>query len=650
MGWFQSLIAAYDACTDMPQFAANPLPPISHTPQQAHIEIVLDAEGGFRRARVLGKGEALAPATEDSAGRSGSGAAPHPFCDKIQYVAADYAARGGLKSPFHAEYLDLLGAWCASPFAHPKAQAVLTYVRRGTVVEDLVREQVLLVDEDGHLLRKWSAPGAKPGVFRTLSSGRKGYVDQGDAFVRWQVEMPGDPSATVAHSRKDDTTTIWVAGDASLQGSWISFYASQMERRGLCMASGALDVGLSFKHPRRIRHAGDGAKLISMNDSKGFTFRGRFTDDAGEQACSVGYVASQKAHAALRWLIARQASRDGDQVFVAWSTSSVDVPDPLGDTFALFGLVSSERTGYAGDAGQSYSIALRHKIAGYRAALPSSSLVVLMGLDSATPGRLAIPFYREFSGGEFLERLETWHRDFAWPQNFGGKKIFVGAPSPSDVVEAAYGVDVASHDDCLQKFCIQRLLHCIVDGRPVPRDIVELTFRRASRPVGQSKQQWEKTLGIACALYRGHAKGQRSYEMSLETSLDSRDYLFGRLLALADHMERRALDFAKEYNADTNAARLMQRFADHPAQTWRQIEGQMAPYRARLRKRDGAYLRHVDQEMDAVCALFKSDDFLRTQKLGPEYLLGYHCQRDALQNRKTVVKIETIETLVKETA
>src|ERR1039458_7525057 len=130
MGWLQKLIETYDVCAGAAQFAANPLSPISHTPQQAHIEIVIDEHGTFRRARILQKEEALIPATEESAGRTGTKPPPHPLCDKIQYVAADYPTHGGAKPSFHAEYLALLGAWCASPFADPKAQVVLSYVKR----------------------------------------------------------------------------------------------------------------------------------------------------------------------------------------------------------------------------------------------------------------------------------------------------------------------------------------------------------------------------------------------------------------------------------------------------------------------------------------------------------------------------------------
>ena len=83
------------------------------------------------------------------------------------------------------------------------------------------------------------------------------------------------------------------------------------------------------------------AKLISSNDTSGFTFLGRFID--ADQACGVGFDVTQKAHNALRWLIGRQACRDGDQVVVAWAVSGEPIPDPFANTYELFGIEADQQ-------------------------------------------------------------------------------------------------------------------------------------------------------------------------------------------------------------------------------------------------------------------------------------------------------------------
>lgn len=119
--------------------------------------------------------------------------------------------------------------------------------------------------------------------------------------------------------------------------------------------------------------------------------------------------------------------------------------------------------------------------------------------------------------------------------------------------------------------------------------------------------------------------------MALEEDRTTRDYLYGRLLALADSIEGYALKRAGE-NRDTTAARMMQRFADRPFSTWRSIELGLMPYQARLRssERTAGFLWKRERLLDDVQCLFQSADFTSDQALSGEFLLGYHCQRSAL--------------------
>jgi CRISPR-associated protein Csd1 len=143
------------------------------------------------------------------------------------------------------------------------------------------------------------------------------------------------------------------------------------------------------------------------------------------------------------------------------------------------------------------------------------------------------------------------------------------------------------------------------------------------------EDEWEKTLGIACALFRGYSKSQgKEYDMALEEDRTSRDYLYGRLLAVADNIEHYALTSA-ETNRDTMAARLMQRFADRPFSTWRTIELALTPYKSRLRASDkkAGFLWMREKLMDEIQCKFLADDFTNDRSLSGEFLLGFHCQR-----------------------
>jgi CRISPR-associated protein Csd1 len=178
---------------------------------------------------------------------------------------------------------------------------------------------------------------------------------------------------------------------------------------------------------------------------------------------------------------------------------------------------------------------------------------------------------------------------------------------------------------------IERLLPCIVDNQPLPRDLVQSAVRRTCNRIALDHWEWEKTLGIACALFKGTLKNEE-YQMSLENDRRSRDYLYGRLLALAENIESYALTNA-EMNRETSAARLMQRFSDHPASTWRSIELALCPYKTRLRSTDKGrgFLIKREKLVDEIMSLFVPEDFLSPRSLTGEFLLGYHCQRDALK-------------------
>ncbi|MGL4448668.1 MAG: type I-C CRISPR-associated protein Cas8c/Csd1 [Aeromonas sp.] len=559
MSWIQKLYETYDACSGNEPENGLALMPICHTTQQAQIEIVLHADGEFKRAAVVEKTSAttLIPCTEASGGRAGSKPINHPLADKLQYVAGDFLAYGGeVTSGFSSDpqqpHRSLLGdvrAWAASPYSHPKLHAVLRYLECGTVIANLVEAGVLPVDADGKLLKAWSGDKAlTPAIFKVIQNTQT----PADAFVRWSVEDVGQSS-------------VKTGSDAELIAAWINYYRSTQSERGYCMAVGT-EMPLALQHPAKLRHGGDKAKLISSNDTSGYTFRGRFLTSS--EAVSVGFEVTQKAHNALRWLIARQGYRCGDLVIVSWALAGQPTPPLSASSIALFedaSKITAPTVSGLADTAQLFALRLKQAIAGYGAGLDLSADIVVMGIDSATPGRMGIVFYREVKGAEFLTRVENWHVQCAWAQYFGKNKQFIGAPAPLDIAEAAYGRKL---DEKLTKATVERLLPCIIDGRPLPRDLVATTTRRASNRVGFKEHwEWEKCLGIACALFRGYHI-ERSYQMALEQARVSRDYLYGRLLAIAENIESQALFVAGETRDTIRAgAHFVKNYRKHKCRT-----------------------------------------------------------------------------------
>jgi CRISPR-associated protein Csd1 len=600
-----------------------PLLPMCHTTQNAHIEIILDPEGKFMYASAVPRDERLTaiPSTEESAGRSGTKPVPHPLCDGLQYVAGDFGDHGGkVTSGFsdgepHRLYVDQLRRWVTSVHAHPKAAAILQYIERGRVVSDLVTSGVLHVDASGRLLERWNGDRSdRPLVFEARNAGDS----QHKSLVRWRIEVPGDP-----HSATWD--------DESVIESWIAYYRSTQEKRGFDMVTGSDNVVLTKQHPKRLRDGGDGAKLISTNRENWLTFRGRFFD--ADQAASVSFDISQKAHNALRWLIEKgQRYRDGDQVVVIWSPRGKRLPEAVANSEEL---LNEEEEGPA-DTAELFAQRLSRKMAGYRAELGATDHVVMIGLDSATTGRMAITLYREITGADLVDRIERWHQQFAWFQDYGRSDgryhQFVGAPAPREIAEAAYG---SKANEKLRRATVERILPSIIDGTPIPGDLVQSAVRRVSNPAGfqhgARSSDWVKCLGIACSLVRG-ANPERNYQMTLERDRTDRGYLYGRLLAIADDIERCALLMADETRG-TSAERLMQAFADRPFAIWRTIGLALSPYKSRLRSRDQTrwFLVLRERELDEIYHLFEAREYEREGRLGGEFLLAFHAQRRELQ-------------------
>jgi len=672
MSWMAKLYETYEDVLVNDDLNKD-LEPYFHKREQCHIEIIIDDNGNFIRAESLvkeisygdkkyWKGEnTIIPITPKSLTGRTSGAAPYPLAEQIQYIASDYPDYGGLKKSYFNSYFELLNSWVESDkYYHFKVDAVAKYVSKGTVVRDLLRVGILFAykkDDSTTLIKKWAEQGLdelggkkklpKPPLFHAVNAN-----EQGNAKVRWRVQRAGNP---------DDTT--W--NDFELVGKWQAFQGEVNKVNGFCQITGK-ECFVAISHPKGIVSRANDAKLISAPSDKTYlTYQGRFT--SFEQPFAVSFVVSQKAHNVLRWLIERQGYPNNTQVYVSWAVSGKFIPEPLKSSWAMMTdedillqpeiepEESHDRIDHGVDLGEFFAHKLNNYLRGYREKLEPNEQIVIMGVDSATTGRMGIIYYRELLASEFLDRIYDWHIQFSWPQRHtkeysnskNPKKTIkktiwpVSTPVPRVIAEAAYG-DILKSNKTLKKSLLERILPCIVDGRPFPRDVMIAAVRRVSnRSAYKTDKQWlwEEHLGVACALYRGFymrhpdKTKRRKYKMALEEDRKTRDYLYGRLLAIAERIEEVALNVGGE-SRPTTAARLMQRFADRPFSTWRNIELGLQPYMQRLQGKRAGFLTNCKKELDTVMAAFSPDDFTSEKPLTGEFLLGYHCQKQDWRDKK----------------
>ena len=121
--------------------------------------------------------------------------------------------------------------------------------------------------------------------------------------------------------------------------------------------------------------------------------------------------------------------------------------------------------------------------------------------------------------------------------------------------------------------------------------------------------------------------------MAVDKNCTERDYLYGRLLAVADRIEYRTFDMDKDRSRITNAKRYMNNFSQRLFETWKVIEENIQPYLSKLPVPERRFYENL---LDEIEDAFESvNDYQENKRLSGLYLLGFHSQSCALRTYKT---------------
>ncbi|MBY0757723.1 type I-C CRISPR-associated protein Cas8c/Csd1 [Sellimonas caecigallum] len=622
------------------------LPPF-HTTVSAQIQVTLSAEGEFLKASKVGSEDKMTiiPVTEKSGSRT-AGKAPHPFCDNLKYLAGDYGRyvqdkKGDIVS-YNELYMEELEKWHLSSFSHEKVDAVWHYLKKRTLIQDLIQEKILLQNEEGYLTDEIKIDG----------------VTQSMVFVRFIVR--GKDRMEFGQTCDE----CWK--DSSLMDCFIQYYRSLEGKKELDYLTGNIQTA-SYLHSKKIRNEGDGAKLVSSNDDVNFTFRGRFTTK--EQAFAIGNESSQKMHNALKWIIRKQGRSFDTLTMITWESDMKKMPPWDADTETISSLALSDITVETGEediqaqfqddfpdgwkeekeearsdgnpmtARQFYSA-----LEGYRKQVENTSHMILMAFDAATTGRLALAEFKTLDTVRYLDNIRKWHEQCGWIQwkyKEGNRKSYYGVPGVRDIADILYGLEsngkltiADKNGKRLYAELGRRLLPCIWDNRNIPYDLVMTAINRASMPQAyKERYNWERVLTLACSFVKKnrYEREKEEWGMALNKECENRAYLYGRLLAVADRIEYRTFEKEKDNARVTNAKRYMNIFSQRPFETWKIIEENLQPY---LNKLPIVERRYYENLIDSICQLFDMDSFRKNDKLDGLYLLGFHSQSYDLKYNK----------------
>ncbi len=585
------------------------LPYLYHMVAKADIEITIDKDGRFITARDVSKeGKIIIPVTEESGGRTSSPCA-HPLCDQLSYVASFDLKR-------HDLYINQLKLWMDSRFTHPIVVAVYTYVNKQSILDDLIMAKVISKEEKELLYSESKLSGKD----------KKKYENISKQLIRWRVEGIGEESGPCWNNKH-------------LFQLFCDWYLNSrnVTNKQFCMVSGDETI-CSINHPKGIVSKFGNAKLISYKDDSGLRYKGRFLCE--EEALTIGFETSQKAHLALHWLISEQSPIiNCDRVFLCWNPEGISLPLVTGPIIRK----SNISLVYPTDYKKQLALALNS----YNSCLPDKANIIMAAFDASTKGRLSLTYYNELIGSDFLKRLELWDLNCCWFRDNQINKLYyshnIESPSLITIVNAAFGNQeeiegklVLKSNEKLVGQQMQRLFACRVDTYRFPFDIKNVIVQKASNlrnyPIKHNNKETflrDNILFTVCAVikkyYYDHYKEELS--MALEPDKKNRSYQFGRLLAVLEKAERDTFD--KDEDREPNAMRLQSAFCKRPLHMFRIIQEQVKKgYYPKLSAGSRIFYDKLIGEIMNVISSETEDSLNRP--LEDLYLIGYYLQRKEL--------------------
>lgn len=578
--------------------------PVSHIFLNCTLQIDLNADGTFAGAFVVDDPKTIVPATIESSIRSGSGSylVPLPVDDKLQYLASDYSKWSGDEKYIesHKKYLEQFRAYLSflkeypDQYVYRTLQAVYRYVTENDIINDLWTGKIF-----GENVAKEKVAGNN--LFKST--------------VRFNIR---------------NQENIKRFENRRFFDAWTQYYHQVLQTD---MVSGGTDEEIDYitgeenailtsKHPKGILDNAANAKLISANDTTNFTFKGRFL--TADEAVTIGYDSSQKAHAAMKWLLTKQGFKIGDRYYLAWEVNGENTVDlsiisqnPL---LALAQKKFAETTEI--DTNTNIAENFR-KVLIDGANKDDYSLqgsVHLIELESPVNGRFGVVYYQAISLQQYINKFASWY----------GKIAIDDRQSFFNLKQVCYDIYGDRVDDKRMAATVSQLAHVILGSQIVPWSLLSAIYNRAIRPASfNDEKSWRRVMRTASKLFKAYYD-EGEIKTMLNDSYHDRSYSFGRLLAIADVIEEGVLQGSENNEGRvTNAKRYMSSFAQRPLDTWKIIYTNLQPY---LRK--SKYSFKASKLIDEIFASLDAEDKHLNDPLNGKFLIGYSQQRNDWYQKK----------------
>ena len=589
------------------------------------IEITLNRNSEVVESKFLEKGDiVIFPVTEDSVARS-SGVAPHPLFDNFDYIIQDGSKKSkaylkGMESWIEYEEIDFV-------------KIIHDFVVKESAYEEILdslygKYRIIRTDSKGNKIKD------KKIEYLDTSRGKEIEVILSKKFLTFKIQnYEGLRDVSLTENKKLQDKFINYIRD--------SFNEDSNMEKIICNISGKEDF-LCLKHRPLI----GSAKFISQITANDENFKGRF--ESADQTIKIGKESSQKILQMAKALLDGENTSKwlGEMSYaVSWFSDDIKNKQKLnivknieikernegliGRFFDLENLkeekfkISDEKSS---DIVKSFTSG--------KILFSDDSQYYMAIIDKISNGRVAVKYFREIQCSRLKENLIRWQKKYHWFGFSKEKGEFEFTPNPLKIISAAYGVERERGLEVTQKKFLtdqyKNIIAAIIEGRDIPKNIsyaLEINIRNRMN----YDKAWKDVKSCALAIL----KDKEGVESNMLNKSDTdRSYLFGRLLALYEMMEKVTYD--RDSERVTNAEKLWTSFINKPVTMNMRLRTLLKPYECKLmldKGKKGIYDK-IKKEIENVTDIL-SDNYdykeLETNKpLSSGFIFGYEAQKQYL--------------------
>ncbi|MGI6349682.1 MAG: type I-C CRISPR-associated protein Cas8c/Csd1 [Eubacteriales bacterium] len=649
--------------------------PIYHTNLRSKgndvLQIVLDDKGVPDHLNFIERDTYIIfPITEDSLNRT-SNVFAHPLCDDMQYLSKSLDEE---KYTHYCEQNELWLNGVLSELSNCADQRVgevedikvfLQQIREMVLskdilklVEELIAKQYKVLEQDDAKAQEGAIMSIefKPATKESKAEIKK--INLSKAFITFGKYF------TDAQKRDIDITKNRLLHQAHIR--YIQrMQAEQTEKFDLCDISGQR----MYCTDRNRGLLGRG-KIISVSNHTE-TYRGRFRD--GSEVVRLGADTSEKIHLMLKFFLEHRDNAQGlynNTTAVIWFSDDIlnrrefSLYDPTAEASDSWNNLPEEE--YESRSLSDVRAVEWKKILRGEKALPKeeeTDFFYFMTINKISNGRIAIQSTRTMPITTFLKNLQHWNKTCSWERwNFNTKEYEDRTPRPWDIVRFVYGIEkddgrVDCLKDELKSLAFQRLLPAIIDGLPLPKDMGRQIFSNYKNRIGFEKN-WPYLQYMSCALLNKvrQDKGKERRLPMLEKDKQTRDYLYGRLLAVYEKVETDAMtavialsdakvegesqDKSKSSRI-TNVEKVWAAFFQSPERMLGMLHTRIRPYLNKLKAdRAGSYYYYNRLIGEIQTDIRNAESYLvnKNKALNEDAVFGYYAQNRELYKSRVEKK------------